>query len=71
MSSDLLTTAQIAEQLNVSQARVRDWCRSGKLKAEFFGKTYVVKRSNLAKFRPPHRGWPAGKKRKSPSRAAE
>lgn len=47
MSDDLLTTQQAAEELGVTDSRVRQLIISGKLPAQSFGRSHVIKRSDL------------------------
>jgi excisionase family DNA binding protein len=50
MNADDLTTAEVAEQLRVTQSAVTLWCREGKLPAYRAGNRWRVKRMDLAEF---------------------
>ena len=58
MSDDLLTTRQAAEELGVTDSRVRQLIISGKLPAQSFGRSHVIKRSDLKKVVIGNRGRP-------------
>ncbi|WP_144635942.1 helix-turn-helix domain-containing protein [Priestia megaterium] len=45
----MLTTKQISEMLRVSEETVRRWIRTGELKAEQNGKSYLVEKNDLLK----------------------
>lgn len=47
MDKDLLTTEQAAEKLGVSVARVRQLILAGRLPAEKFGRSHVIRVSDL------------------------
>lgn len=47
---EVLTIAEIAEQLRVSNRTVRNWIDSGKLKAFKFGLQYRVNKSDFEDF---------------------
>lgn len=47
MSDDLLTTQQAAEELGVTDSRVRQLILDGKLPAQRFGRSHMIKRSDL------------------------
>lgn len=46
----LMTTAEAAAYLGISQPRVRLLCRTGRIKAQLAGKTYVMSESALRAF---------------------
>jgi excisionase family DNA binding protein len=46
--SQILTTKEAAERLNVTPARVRQMVLSGQLPAEKFGRDLVIRESDLA-----------------------
>lgn len=48
--NEILTIAEIAEQLRVSNRTVRNWIDSGKLKAFKFGLQYRVNKSDYEEF---------------------
>lgn len=51
MGQDYLKPGQIAAELNVTDATVRNWCRDGKLKADQpGGKLWRIKRADLIEF---------------------
>ena len=58
MSDDLLTTQQAAEELGVTDSRVRQLIISGKLPAQSFGRSHVIRRSDLKKVVIGNRGRP-------------
>lgn len=74
MATELLTTKQAAERLAVSQQWVQALIGRGELKAEWFGKAYMLRASDVDKYerkplgRPPTDVRPVkrvnGKKRK-------
>lgn len=47
MSDDLLTTQQAAVELGVTDSRVRQLIIDGKLPAQRFGRSHMIKRSDL------------------------
>lgn len=47
MSDDLLTTQQAAAELGVTDSRVRQLIIDGKLPAQRFGRSHMIKRSDL------------------------
>jgi excisionase family DNA binding protein len=58
MSEDLLTTQQAAAELGVSDSRVRQLIISGKLPAQSFGRSHMIKRSDLKNVVVGNRGRP-------------
>lgn len=58
MSDELLTTQQAADVLGVSDSRVRQLIISGKLPAQSFGRSHMIKRSDLKKVVLGNRGRP-------------
>lgn len=46
----LLTTAELAEQWQVGQKWVQALCKSGRLRAELKGKTYLVRQRDADSF---------------------
>ncbi|MDQ5837220.1 MAG: helix-turn-helix domain-containing protein [Acidobacteriota bacterium] len=61
-----LTTAQVAERLNVAQPTVKLWCRQGrfpnaKLEETPRGPVWQIPESDLADFEPPKMGRPSTK----------
>lgn len=50
MNQDDLTSAEVAEQLRVTQSAVTQWCRAGTLPAYRAGNRWRVKRMDLAEF---------------------
>lgn len=50
MSKDWLTADEIAEDLRVHVATVREWIRRKKLKAAKFGRDYRIKRTDYEEF---------------------
>ena len=55
-----LTAAQVAARLSVTSRTVRNWCESGHLRAERFGKSWMIDPQALVGFVPPTRGRPPG-----------
>lgn len=47
MSDDLLTTQQAAAELGVTDSRVRQLIIDGKLPAQRFGRSHMIKRGDL------------------------
>jgi excisionase family DNA binding protein len=50
MESNDLTTSQVATQLQVTQAAVTSWCRSGQLPAYRAGNRWRIRKEDLAHF---------------------
>lgn len=50
MSKDWLTADEVAEDLRVHVATVREWIRQKKLKAAKFGRDYRIKRQDYEEF---------------------
>lgn len=50
MSKEWLTSDEIAEELRVHVATVREWIRQKKLKAAKFGRDYRIKRKDYEEF---------------------
>ncbi|MEC1693945.1 helix-turn-helix domain-containing protein [Schinkia azotoformans] len=50
METNLRTTKEISELLNVSEETVRRWIRNGDLDAHLDGKSYLVEEGTLKKF---------------------
>ncbi|WP_169803749.1 helix-turn-helix domain-containing protein [Neobacillus niacini] len=50
LETNLRTTKEISELLNVSEESVRRWIRNGDLKAQLDGKSYLVDEETLNKF---------------------
>ena len=48
--NEVLTIAEIAEQLRVSNRTVRNWIDSGKLKAFKFGLQYRINKADFEEF---------------------
>ena len=46
----LLTTAQAADRLNISESLVRRYCRDGRLKAQRIGRDWLIEESDLDQF---------------------
>lgn len=55
----LLTTAQAAEILGLDQSRVRHFILEGRLRAEKYGKTWLIREAVLTRFQEQQR--PAGR----------
>lgn len=49
MSKSLLTTAQAAAELGVNDSRVRQLIRAGELKAQQFGRAYLLEPAEVKK----------------------
>lgn len=49
MSTKLLTTQQAAAELGVNDSRVRQLIRAGELKAQQFGRAYLLEASEVKK----------------------
>lgn len=47
MSGELLTTSQAAAELGITDSRVRQLILEGKLPAQRFGRSHMIKRSDL------------------------
>jgi len=47
MSQKMLTTKEVAERLDVSQARVRALIKDGRLPSQQFGRDHLIKESDL------------------------
>ena len=67
MPTHYLTTAEVAMVLKISRVRVNALIRAGKLKAEKFGKAWMIAPASLANVRIRITGWPKGRKRGTPS----
>lgn len=63
MSDDLLTTQQAAAELGVTDSRVRQLIITGKLPAQSFGRSHMIKRSDLKDVVVGNRGRPRKAKR--------
>jgi excisionase family DNA binding protein len=50
-SSSWLTTREAADQLVVTDSRIRQECRAGRLDAELVGRTWRISRDDLARYR--------------------
>jgi excisionase family DNA binding protein len=58
MSDDLLTTQQAATELGVTDSRVRQLIIAGKLPAQSFGRSHMIKRGDLKHVEIGNRGRP-------------
>jgi excisionase family DNA binding protein len=58
MSDDLLTTQQAAAELGVTDSRVRQLIIAGKLQALSFGRSHMIRRSDLKNVVVGNRGRP-------------
>ena len=67
MSDDLLTTQEAAAELGVTDSRVRQLIIDGKLPAQRFGRSHMIRRSDLAQVEVGNRGRP----RKNPEKVSE
>jgi len=70
MSDDLLTTQQAAAELGVTDSRIRQLIIDGKLPAQRFGRSHMIRRSDLKNVVIGNRGRPPktskkGKERKT------
>jgi excisionase family DNA binding protein len=61
MSDELLTTKQAGAELGVSESRVRQLILAGKLPAQSFGRSHMIKRSDLKDVVVGNRGRPPKK----------
>jgi excisionase family DNA binding protein len=61
MSDDLLTTKQAAIELGVTDSRVRQLILAGKLPAQSFGRSHMIRRSDLKNVVVGNRGRPRKK----------
>lgn len=61
----LLTTDQAAREVGVEPNTMRIWCRKGKIKAQKYGRDWLITMEALAGVDRSTKGWPAGKKRKA------
>lgn len=68
MTDDLLTTQQAAAELGVTDSRVRQLIIDGKLPAQKFGRSHMIKRSDLKDVVIGNRGRPPKDKRKKVER---
>ena len=66
-----LTAAQVSAQLNVTARTVRNWCESGRLRAERFGASWMIDPRALVDFVPPARGRPPNEARKGETEKGE
>jgi excisionase family DNA binding protein len=48
---DIISVAQAAQELGISEKRIREYCRSGKLKAHNFGGQWLIPRDAWADFK--------------------
>jgi excisionase family DNA binding protein len=44
---DLLTTAQAAERVGIDSSRIRRYIKAGRLPATLYGKTWLIRASDL------------------------
>jgi excisionase family DNA binding protein len=42
-----ITLTELAERLGMNTSTLRRWCKAGKLNAEKYGKTWLVKESDI------------------------
>jgi excisionase family DNA binding protein len=63
LSKDLLTTQEAANELNVSDARVRQLIYTNRLPAHKFGTVHIIKREDLELVRNRRNGRPASTKK--------
>ena len=68
MSTELLTTAEVAERLGCSQQWIQALIKRGKLKAEMVGKTYVIRARDLDKYEPQPIGRPTTRTKTRPQK---
>ncbi len=64
MSDDLLTTRQAAAELGVTDSRVRQLIIDGKLPAQRFGRSHMIRRSDLKRVEVRNVGRPPKEKQK-------
>jgi excisionase family DNA binding protein len=64
MSGDLLTTRQAAQELGVTDSRVRQLILDGKLPAQKFGRSHMIKRNDLKRLELGNVGRPPKDKKK-------
>lgn len=64
MTDELLTTQQTAAELGVSASRVRQLIIEGKLPAQRFGRSHMIKRSDLKRVEVGNVGRPPQDKKK-------
>ncbi|HEY0320110.1 MAG TPA: helix-turn-helix domain-containing protein [Pyrinomonadaceae bacterium] len=62
--NEFLTTEQAAAELGVSDSRVRQLILEGKLPAQKFGRSHMIKRSDLKNVEIGNRGRPPKDKKK-------
>jgi excisionase family DNA binding protein len=64
----LLTTREAAAQLGITDSRIRQLIRAGRLPARRMGRDWFVDEGDLRAFQPAPRGWPKGisRSRRSP-----
>jgi excisionase family DNA binding protein len=55
----LLTTAEAARELNVTQRRIQQLIKAGELRAQRFGRDWLIDARDLAKVKRRPRGRPA------------
>jgi excisionase family DNA binding protein len=68
MSDELLTTQQAAAELGVTDSRVRQLIIAGKLPAQSFGRSHMIKRSDLKNVVVGNRGRPPKDSKKTRGR---
>jgi excisionase family DNA binding protein len=68
MSDELLTTQQAAAELGVTDSRVRQLIIAGKLPAQSFGRSHMIKRSDLKNVVVGNRGRPPKNSKKMAER---
>jgi excisionase family DNA binding protein len=57
-----LTLTKLSDRLGVNTSTLRRWCKTGKLPAEKYGKTWLVKESEIpADLKRDKRGLPSAK----------
>lgn len=57
-TDELLSTADVASRLNVSERTVQGWVASGLLPAGKLGSVHIIFGQDLARFTPPKQGRP-------------
>lgn len=60
----MLTTKQAAAILGIAARTVKDYCQDGKLKAQKFGRDWLIEEKDLAAFQQERK--PRGRPRKTP-----
>lgn len=58
MQDEFVTVEEVAKQLRVHEDTIRDWCRTGQLRATKVGKQWRIKPQDIAAFMKPNQEEP-------------